>query len=258
MFTNNGPEPGGSRGGARRGRGRPRGPTAQGNAARAHLYRTALELIATRGYEATTLRSIAERAEVSVGLLYRYFPSKRAVVLALYTELSESCAKRAAHMPAGPWHERFAFSLEASLAVLETQRSTLGALAPVLIGDADEGLFAPATQAARQRVQGVFIEAVRGARDAPEPEAADALGRLLYVVHLAVVLLWLLDKSPAQRATQQALALIRRGLPMLALTLRLAPARRLVQTLDALCLDALFGEAPSPGHDAPAHHRVTR
>ena len=46
-----------------------------------------MRLIAERGYDATTLRDVAERAGVSAGLLYRYFPSKRAVVLALYDEL---------------------------------------------------------------------------------------------------------------------------------------------------------------------------
>ena len=60
---------------ATRRRGRPAGPTAQGVAARARLYETAIRMIAKRGYEATTLRDIAAEAGVSVGLLYRYFPS---------------------------------------------------------------------------------------------------------------------------------------------------------------------------------------
>src|SRR5262249_34562047 len=58
-------------------RGRPSGRTAQGAAARDRLYETAMQLIAERGYEATTLRDIAKAANVSVGLLYRYFPSKQ-------------------------------------------------------------------------------------------------------------------------------------------------------------------------------------
>src|SRR5207245_6593641 len=69
-------------------RGRPSGQTAQGAAARDRLYSTAMRLIAERGYEATTLRDIARQANVSVGLLYRYFPSKQAVILAFSDELS--------------------------------------------------------------------------------------------------------------------------------------------------------------------------
>ena len=70
-------------GNKKRQRGRPKGETSQGAAARLALYTTATELIRERGYEATTLREVADRAGVSVGLLYRYFPSKRAIVLAL-------------------------------------------------------------------------------------------------------------------------------------------------------------------------------
>src|SRR6266550_528806 len=78
MFTENSKEPYSSEATPnRRGRGRPRGRTPQGVAARLSLYNTAIALIAERGYEATTLRDVADRAGVSVGLLYRYFPSKR-------------------------------------------------------------------------------------------------------------------------------------------------------------------------------------
>src|ERR1700756_222932 len=83
------------------GRGRPRGPSRQGAATRQSLYKTAIELIEERGYEAATLRDVARRAGVSVGLLYRYFPSKRAVVLSLYDELSAEYATRAAGMNKG-------------------------------------------------------------------------------------------------------------------------------------------------------------
>src|SRR5688500_20277528 len=75
-------------------RGRPAGQTPQGAAARERLYATAMRLIAERGYEATTLRDIAKEARVSVGLLYRYFPGKQAVVIALYDELSRSEERR--------------------------------------------------------------------------------------------------------------------------------------------------------------------
>src|SRR5438128_3143037 len=89
--------------------GRPPGRTHQGTAARLRLYNTAIELIAERGYEATTLRDVADGAGVSVGLLYRYFPSKRAVVLSLYDELSAEYAARATEMDTGKWRDRFLF-----------------------------------------------------------------------------------------------------------------------------------------------------
>jgi AcrR family transcriptional regulator len=224
-------------------RGRPRGQTPQGAAARLSLYNTAIELIAERSYEATTLRDVADRAGVSVGLLYRYFPSKRAVILALYDELSAKYAARAAEMKTGKWRDRFMFALTTSLQVLSPHRSTLAALVPVLVGDAKEGLFTPATAFSRRRVHKIFHDAVTGATDAPRPEVTAALGGLLYLMHLAIILWWLLDKSPQQRATTSLLALVRQVLPACALTLRLPQARAFVVAGGKLFREALFDDA---------------
>jgi AcrR family transcriptional regulator len=199
-------------------------------------------MIASRGYEGTTLRDIAKEADVSVGLLYRYFPSKRAVVLALYDDLSARYAARASKMEPGPWRVRFLFALKTSLGVLARKRDTLAALTPILVGDANEGLFAPATAFSRWRVQAVFHEVVRSASDAPGADDAAALGRLLYVLHLTVILWWLLDKSPQQKATAELIAMLERVLPVTALALRLESARAFVRVADMLCREGLFGE----------------
>jgi AcrR family transcriptional regulator len=234
--------PSGSRGPVeRRRRGRPPGRTKEGEATRRRLYTLSVRMIATRGYEATTLRDIAKRAGVSPGLLYRYFPSKRAVVLALYEDLSTEYAVRASRMGAGPWQDRFLFALEASLDVLGRQRATLAALTSVLFGDAEGGLFAPATAASRRRVEAVFHEAVRGASDAPSAEAAAALGRILYFAHLAIILWWLLDKSSRQRATKELIALLSLSLPFVGPALWREPARTFVETVSRLCGEGLLG-----------------
>jgi len=223
-------------------RGRPPGPTAQGAAARDRLYATAMGMISERGYEATTLREIAREAGVSVGLLYRYFPSKQAVIVALYDDLSGDFARQAATMKPGSWRDRFVFALETSLGALHPHRTALRALIPVLIGDPDDGVFAAGTAFSRMRVQQVFEDAVADASDAPKPPLAGALGRVLYLVHLAVLLWWLLDKTPRQRATDALVALTRQLLPSAALTLRLPPVRRFVISADELLREALFGD----------------
>jgi AcrR family transcriptional regulator len=224
-------------------RGRPAGRTAQGIEARRRLYDTAIGLISERGYEATTLRDVADTAGVSVGLLYKYFPSKRSVVLALYDELSAEYASQAKQMRAGRWRDRFLFALNTSLRVLGPHRRALSALVAVLVGDQQEGLFAAGTAFSRARVQQVFHDAVSGASDAPRPELAGALGRLLYLIHLAVLLWWLLDKSPGQRATMGLVSLLQRAMPSAALALRLSPVRSIVRAGDALFREALFDDA---------------
>jgi len=241
MFTKNNPGPAG-RPERRRRRGRPAGETPQAAETRATLYRTAIALFAEQGFEATTLRQIAARAGVSPALLYRYFPSKRAVVLALYDVLSLEFAARTRALPAGRWSERFLAALETSLAVLGPHRSTLVALVPVLVGG-EESLFAPATAFSRERVQRAFVLAATEASDAPRGALAPALGRVLYLVHLALVLWWLLDRTPGQRATRALVAVAQRGLGLFRLALALPPVRTLLTDFDRAAEQALFGKA---------------
>jgi hypothetical protein len=60
----------------------------------------------------------------------------------------------------------------------------------------------------------------------------------LYLIHLGVILWWLLDKSPGQRATQGLLSLWRKMLPSATLAMRLPIVRAAIQSADML-----FGEA---------------
>lgn len=227
---------------SKRGRGRPRGRTAEGDATRDHLFATAIALFAERGYAGATLREVAARAGTSPALLYRYFPNKSAVVLALYDHLSDAFATQAASLPRGRWRDRFAWSLEHSLEVLGPHRVALRALAPVLVGDDEEGVFARATAFSRARVQAVFETAVVEASDAPSGTVAAALGRLLYLAQLGVILWWLLDRSPGQRTTTALVALMRQSLRPLGMLLHLRPARHFVVTVDRLYRSGLLGE----------------
>ena len=231
---------------APRRRGRPPGRSVQGHETRQLLYQTAITMIAERGWQETTLRDVASTAGVSVGLLYRYFPSKRAVVLALYDELSADLAVRAAQIRPGRWRARFFDALKMSLDVLRPHRSTLASLVPVLVGDNAEGVFAPGTAASRQRVQEVFVRAVVEASDAPRGPVGLALGRLLYLLHLAIILWWLLDKSPQQRATAALISLLEGAAPLVAVALRVPRVPRLLVAADALVRDALFDDAAPP------------
>lgn len=226
-------------------RGRPPGQTAQGAETRQRLYETALDLIATRGWEAATLREVARSAGVSVGLLYRYFPSKHAVLLELYHQLSSEHERQAAEMPRGRWRARVVYALRSHLEILKPHRATLAALLPVLVSTSEEGLFSSQTAPARARAQRVFADAVIGATDAPEPRLAAALARLLYLVHLCVILWWTLDKSPQRRATDELLALLDQALRPFATALRIPAIRRLVLGADALVAAALLDDTPA-------------
>jgi AcrR family transcriptional regulator len=187
------------------------------------------------------MREIADRTGVSPALLYRYFPGKSAIVLALYDDLSGAYAAQAARMPPGAWRDRALFAMQASLRVLAPERDTLRALTPVLVGDPEQGLFAPATAFSRERVQRVFRDAVTGAREKLDRRDAESLGRILYVVHLAVILWWLLDRSERQRATDRLLRVLARLGAGAGLALKLPGARGVIRSIDGLIQEGLFG-----------------
>lgn len=167
------------------------------------------------------------------------------MVIALYDELSADYAREAEAMVPGKWRDRFFFALNTSLRILESHRTPLKALTPVLVGDPEQGIFSAATAFSRLRVQKVFEQAVSGASDAPKQPLAEALGRLLYLVHLSVLLWWLLDRSRAQRATTALVSLTQQLLPSASLALRVPPVRRFVISVDELVREALFEHSVS-------------
>lgn len=59
------------------------------NARRDKILAAALQLFATRGLGATRIKDIAQRADMSLGLVYHYFASKEEVFVALVTSAFE-------------------------------------------------------------------------------------------------------------------------------------------------------------------------
>ncbi|MFT5290821.1 MAG: AcrR family transcriptional regulator [Planctomycetota bacterium] len=226
----------------RRGRGRPAGRTAQGEEMRRKLYAVAVESMAEKGFEATTLRHIAERAGVSHALLYRYFPDKQSIIQALYGELSKDLVE-IARPRRGRWRTRVMATLKSSLEVLTPHRRSLGELTGLFVSNGRDGLFSNRTAISRERVQDLFIESICGATDAPKESLGRALGRLFYLLHLGFILLWLLDRSPGTRATHGLIELLGKALPLLSPLLKLPGVPRLLKRADTLLLEALV---PAP------------
>ena len=197
-----------------------------------------------QGFEETTLRQIAARAGVTHAVVYRYFPSKRAVVMALYGRLSVSFADEAA-LPVGTWRTRAFAATNGSLDALREHRPALRSALGVLVSASSEGLFAPATRGSRLRVQGVFRRAVEEAKDRPRGERAAVLGRALDLLHLGIVLFWLLDASTDQKATSALLKVFSKALPLAQAALKLPGAWGLLGRLDEALQSGLMPEEVS-------------
>jgi AcrR family transcriptional regulator len=219
----------------------PADPRRKGERTRAHLVRTALALFEKKGFEKTTLRDIASRAKVSLGLLYRYFPSKDALVVELYEELSKKFERRAQKLPEGTWLVRFVAALRISIEVLGPHRDAMRGMISSLSVPPGHPLFIPGDQPSHERVRARFVEVVTGS-SAPPPNA-ECLGRALYLAQLGLVLGWMLDRSPKQAATTEALELMELWAPLAGPWLDFAASAGVTDTLRRLVEKAVLGRA---------------
>lgn len=208
---------------------------------RQRLLSAALALFAEKGYDATTLRDIAGRADTSLGLAYRYFPSKPAFVLALYDDRVAAFLEAVSPLPAGSVGARFSAALGASLAVLAPHRDVLGSLLGTL--SPSSGLpFLPHLPS-QQQVREVVHLAACGAADAPAD--ARALGDLLYLVVLGILLFWLVDRSPGQSSTSELVRWVEDTTPVVVGAWRFPPTRAPLLRVVAIARRALL-DAPHP------------
>src|SRR5262245_5345188 len=91
-------------------------PQARGVATRRRVLLAAEALFARRGYEASSMADVAERAQVGVGTLYHHFPDKRALLLALIDDWGDrELAHRRTHSDLDQFlseHARDAFAAD--------------------------------------------------------------------------------------------------------------------------------------------------
>src|SRR4029079_9357001 len=93
--------------------------TERGESTRALILEAALQMFLDRGYEATTMRAIAQRAGVAPGHAYYYFHSKESLVQAFYAKTHRE------HLAASFWYlQRERGFKERLLAAMRTKLET--------------------------------------------------------------------------------------------------------------------------------------
>jgi AcrR family transcriptional regulator len=210
--------------------------TPKAEATRARIREVAFRLLAEKGYEGTTMREIAEAAGTSLGLAYRYFPSKDTIILELYEQFQSDLALGVADLPPATIAERFHLAMERLLGMMAPYRATLGGLFSVSLNPrSGAGVFGETVAQVRQDARAVFVALVAGARDAPKDAVTrDDLATLLYGMQLALVLFWLQDREDGQARTVALLAWVRDLLTFARPALSLPPVRRMLLRLAAI------------------------
>ena len=91
------------------------------------LYTLSMELFLTKGFDETTMRDLAEAAELTPGAFYYHFPNKEALVQQFYQRSFETFeqAARAIFDKTEKFEERFIGVIEARLQTFEGARPML-------------------------------------------------------------------------------------------------------------------------------------
>ena len=217
---------------------------------RERILHSAIRLFREQGFERTSMRDIAQDAGCSLGLAYRYFSQKEDFVMALYESLSAELLARIETQPPDSMAERFHLAMTQVFAVIGPHRAALATLFGVgLQPDSQVGLFGEQGDALRYQMQATFSRLIEGSTDRPnKPEMTQSLSLLLYTLHLVLILAWLYDRTPQQRASLALLDFSREALkivrPLMIMPLMSQSITRLAQILSQI-----FGVQSSPPQD---------
>ena len=209
---------------------------------RERILETALALFAEKGFAHTTMREIAREADCSLGLAYRYFATKDAMVLALYERLVAEFAEEVRALPPGPLAQRWSLATRGDIARLEAHRGALmGLISAGLAPSRATQVLGGATAPVRHKMLALFLEMVTAAKDAPKAEFSEALAILFYALHLLLVFVWLQDPTPGHKTTQALIDFGEEMLGHLRLLLRLPWAGRALTRLAEILAPLLHG-----------------
>ncbi len=207
---------------------------------RALLRDIALRSFRDRGYDATTIRAIAEEAGVSVGTTNYHFASKNQLVQELYLDVQQRhrTAATSALDVTDDLIERLRAVYRTGLDELTPYHDHAGEfVSAALSPKSDINPLSAESTPARDITEELFERAVAGAKHGLPGDVARGLPAALFLGHLLLALYWVYDSSPGQAATRR---LLDRGLGLLRLALPLAKLP-LVRTPIAELL-ALIGE----------------
>ena len=211
--------------------------TSKGEQTRTKIVEAALALFMERGFEATTMRAVAEEAGVSLGNAYYYFESKEELVQAFYERSHRE--HLAAVVPRLEGEKDFRKRLLATLHAKIDTSEPYHRFSGVLFRSAADphsplNPFSDASRAVREEAIEFMGELVDGSSLKPPQDLRAELPQLLWLYEMGIVLFWIFDTSRERRRTR---VLIDRTVPIVTRLIALganpilAPLRRSVLKL---------------------------
>jgi AcrR family transcriptional regulator len=183
-------------------------PGPKGQKTRERIFGCAMELFLSHGYEKTTMRMIADRANVNVALSYHYFPSKEHLVAQFYRNFShEFIEQSAAVLESSPKLEaRLIGVTETMFAVADPYHAFAGSLFATAASPSSP-LNPFSADLAELRGHGValFARAIDGCTPRVPEDLAQELPFLLWTLNLGLLYCWMHDQSEHQEKTRTIL-----------------------------------------------------
>ncbi len=174
-------------------------------ATREHILSTATKLFKKKGFAKTTMRDIAGAADVALGAAYYYFPTKEAMVQALYDGFSVDLEAAMPEILAkNPTLVGRLIAFTDRLFELAAPNRAMFAVLSQSILDPRSALspLNPATAKPRNEAIDRFRRMI-GEHEGEIPESQRArVPILLWLWHLAVLAVWIYDETPGQKKTR--------------------------------------------------------
>ena len=177
---------------------------------RQRILGAALKLFQDRGFEAATMRDIAEQAGVATGAAYYYFQSKDAIIMEFYRRSSAEMQPRiaAALDNASGLDQRLQEVIRVKWAHFGPYRGVLRAL---LRNGADPGYplspFSPETREIRETDIAWFRRAVRDCGMRIPKDLEPHLPDVLWFFQMGAIYFWVIDNSPRQANSDRLLSI---------------------------------------------------
>lgn len=175
---------------------------------RAGIVDAALRLFRSEGYDAATMRAIADEAGVSLGSTYYYFSGKEELIQAFYDQLQvDHGAAAETAFDGAAFADRLRGVMESFVDVAEPFHDFGGQF---FRNAADPrsplSPFSAESAPAREASTALFRRAVEGSDLKVAPALRQELPELLWLLHMGVVLFWVHDDSEGQRRTRTLIA----------------------------------------------------
>lgn len=178
--------------------------SSKGDRTREKIFQSAMEVFKNHGYHKSTMRQIAQHANVSLGNSYYYFPSKESIVLEFYGKLSKELETITPKTlkSSEKLKERLAFFMRQRFSQLKPYEKSLdGLVGNVLNPKSSLSAFSIETDQIRLETVGHLDKIIKTSKEKTPVWFQENAPVFLWLWHMAMIYYWFIDRSNNKKST---------------------------------------------------------